>query len=278
MCIWWAWQQWPIERKTRRRLWTWNWNTNSLSKTIDCKCIKSWRSVPGKSMWEEKKTCILQNIRMWTPHPDVASALDRINLSDTKFTILAEAITKANGQDLDDGPLSRSTVSRNRSVHRSAIDRIVRKEFHSNERQQIIVHWDGKWMRDRTNKKDQKCNVDRLAVCVTGHEVYKILGIAKMQSGTGEAHANATHQLLVLWEVQDDIVGMCFNTTSSNTRSQSRACVQLENYSEEICYTWHASIMCMNWSRGGGLFSIVWALKRSNYSSLWAFSTITVQD
>ena len=44
----------------------------------------------------------------------------------------------------------------------------------------------------------------------------------KMQSGT-EAQANATHQLLVLWEVQDDIVGMCFDTTSSNMESQSGA-------------------------------------------------------
>ena len=101
--------------------------------------------------------------------PDVASALDRINLSDTKFTILPAAITKANAQDLDDGPLSRSTVSRKRSAHRSEIDKIVREEFDSNERPQMIEHWDGKLMRDRTNKEDQKCNVDRLAVGVTGH-------------------------------------------------------------------------------------------------------------
>ena len=114
---------------------------------------------------------------------NVASALDRINVSDTKLTILAAAITKANGQDLDDGPQSRSTVSRRRSAHRSEIDKIVREECDSNERSQMIVHWDGKLMRDRTYKEDQKCNIDRLAVDVTGHEVNnKILGIAKMQS------------------------------------------------------------------------------------------------
>ena len=49
--------------------------------------------------------------------PKVSSALDCINLSDTKFTILAAAIAKADGQNLDDGPLSRSTVYRKRSVH-----------------------------------------------------------------------------------------------------------------------------------------------------------------
>ena len=42
--------------------------------------------------------------------PDGSSALDRINLSDTKFTILEAAIVKADGQNLDDGPLSCSMV------------------------------------------------------------------------------------------------------------------------------------------------------------------------
>ena len=37
--------------------------------------------------------------------PAVASALDRVNLSDRKFAVLAAAIAEANGQMLDDGPL-----------------------------------------------------------------------------------------------------------------------------------------------------------------------------
>ncbi|KAK0044667.1 hypothetical protein Bpfe_025955 [Biomphalaria pfeifferi] len=54
-----------------------------------------------------KKPRILQD--MMSPS-DVASALDRINLSDRKFTILAAAIAQASGQSLDDAALSRSTV------------------------------------------------------------------------------------------------------------------------------------------------------------------------
>ena len=37
---------------------------------------------------------------------DVASAVDRINLSDRKFTILAAAIARASGEDLTDVSLS----------------------------------------------------------------------------------------------------------------------------------------------------------------------------
>jgi hypothetical protein len=85
-------------------------------------------------------------------------------------------------------------------------------------------------MRDSTNKLDHKSKTDRIIVCITGHEVDKILGIAKMQSDTGQAQTNAIVQLLCLWEVTDDIVvGMCFDTAGSNTGRRSGACLQLHH-------------------------------------------------
>ena len=85
-------------------------------------------------------------------------------------------------------------------------------------------------MRDTTNisSADQKANVDRVAVAVSGYEVNKILGITKTSSGTGHAQATATSQLLSLWEVAEDTVGMCFDTTASNTGAHNGACVLLE--------------------------------------------------
>ena len=97
------------------------------------------------------------------------------------------------------------------------------------DKQQLVVHWDGKIMADTTNKEDQKSKVDRLAVVVTGRELEKILGIVKIPSGTGEAQASATHQLLQLWSVTNDVVAMCFDTTSTNTRTVKGACSLLES-------------------------------------------------
>jgi len=37
------------------------------------------------------------------------------------------------------------------------------------DKQQLLVHWDGKIMADTTNKEDPKSEVDRLAVVVTGN-------------------------------------------------------------------------------------------------------------
>lgn len=174
-----------------------------------------------------KRQCILDTI---LDSPDVSSTLDRINLSDTKFTILAAAIARAGGQNLDDGSLSRSTVRRKRTYHRSNIEATVRTEFCDLDKPPLIVHWDGKLMIDRTNSADPKANVDRLSVGVTGHNVDKILGIAKLSAGTGEAQAKAVIHLLNFWDIIGDVIGMSFDTTASNTGSKNGACVVLEKH------------------------------------------------
>ena len=160
--------------------------------------------------------------------PDVSSALDRINLSDRKFTLLAAAIAKASSVDLNSAVLSRTTVRRKRQHHRSVIESQVRKEFESQDKPPLLVHWDGKVMKDSTNPENQISNTDRLAVVVSGCDIEKVLGIIKIPSGTGQAQAKATFQLLNLWDISTDIVGMSFDTTASNTGPISGACVLLE--------------------------------------------------
>ncbi|ESN96736.1 hypothetical protein HELRODRAFT_163840 [Helobdella robusta] len=116
-----------------------------------------------------KKTRTVQDM---LSSPEVASALDRINLSDRKFTVLAAAIAQASGQDIRDTSLSRSTVHRERQQHRSTIDSSIRQQFQDRDRKPLL--------------------------------------------------------LLKLWDVSEDIIGMCFDTTAANTGTSSGACVLLE--------------------------------------------------
>ncbi|KAK0063546.1 hypothetical protein Bpfe_007187 [Biomphalaria pfeifferi] len=83
-----------------------------------------------------KKPRILQDM---LSSSDVASALDRINLSDRKFTILAAALAQASGQSLDDAALSRSTVHRKRLTHRSVIESHVREQFLARDKTPLLV-------------------------------------------------------------------------------------------------------------------------------------------
>ena len=79
------------------------------------------------------------------------------------------------------------------------------------EKAALVVHWDGKIMKDSTNREDPKSTADRLAVSVTGVETEKILGIVKLTSGTGAAQASATLELLKLWEMSSEVIGMSFD-------------------------------------------------------------------
>ncbi|ESN91269.1 hypothetical protein HELRODRAFT_182127 [Helobdella robusta] len=83
-----------------------------------------------------KKTRTVQDM---LSSPDVASALDRINLSDRKFTVLAAAIAQASGQDIRDTSLSRSTVHRKRQQHRSTIDSSIRQQFQDRNRNPLLA-------------------------------------------------------------------------------------------------------------------------------------------
>lgn len=70
--------------------------------------------------------------------------------------------------------------------------------------------------------------VDRLPVIISGKVTEQLLGAPKIETGTGASQAEAVYKCLVDWGVQDNVVGMCFDTTSSNTGHKSGACTLVE--------------------------------------------------
>lgn len=93
--------------------------------------------------------------------PEVITALDRINLSNGKFTMLAAATSKCNSTNTNSIKLSKSTVRRKRAEHRLNINQKIKSEFTSKKKTPLIVHWDGKLMKDSTNlitcNRKKKC-------------------------------------------------------------------------------------------------------------------------
>jgi len=87
------------------------------------------------STTEDKKPKLLETM---LSSPDVASILNRIDLSDRKFVLLAAAIAKANDEDLSTAPLSHSTVYRKRLSHRSVTGSDVCKKFMSSEKAGLV--------------------------------------------------------------------------------------------------------------------------------------------
>lgn len=107
--------------------------------------------------------------------PDVTSAVDRVNLSSPKFTMIAAAMARACEEDINKITISSSTVSRKRSHHRQSIVDDIRREFKLSIESisGLTVHWDGKIMKNYNDAEDSSDDedeekVDRIAVVVTG--------------------------------------------------------------------------------------------------------------
>lgn len=70
--------------------------------------------------------------------------------------------------------------------------------------------------------------IDRLPVIISGSETQQLLGVPKITAGTGASQAEAVYSCLVDWGVEAHVVGMCFDTTSSNTGHKAGACALIE--------------------------------------------------
>ena len=92
-----------------------------------------------------------------------------------------------------------------------------------------LVHWDGKLMLtlDGVHKEE------RLPVLVSGIGGSKLLGVPAISSissseCTGNIIAHSTVALLEEWNCTDSVVGMVFDTTSSNTGHKTAGCIQVQ--------------------------------------------------
>ena len=71
--------------------------------------------------------------------------------------------------------------------------------------------------------------VDRAAILVSGGGgVEKLLAVAKMQSGTGEAQSTACLRALEDWKLKAHVRGLVFDTTASNTGLNAGACTPID--------------------------------------------------
>ncbi|XP_063974411.1 uncharacterized protein LOC135161076 [Diachasmimorpha longicaudata] len=157
--------------------------------------------------------------------PNLTAVLDRAKVSDRMAArILAATLIEA-GITLEDVDLSRETIRRNRQQHREVLQRSICDNVRIKKPDVLGVHWDGKQETDPGNKF---VKADRLSVLVSGHEWSQLLGVPRLERGTGYTQAEAVHRLLKEWDLLDDVCTMVFDTTASNTGAFNGACILLE--------------------------------------------------
>ena len=101
-------------------------------------------------------------------------------------------------------------------------------------------------------------HVDRLPVLVSGNGVSQLLSVAR-STGTGEDQARAVVEALEEWGLTDRIVGLSFDTTSSNIGRHSGACVQIEQKMGRDMLHFACRHHVFDVSRRGGIYVSSWA-------------------
>ena len=157
--------------------------------------------------------------------PLTLQALDRTKTSSRAASRILAPASAAMGLDVSKAAISRSTIERERKKLRSTIDAEAKAAFLPPEN--AIVHFDGKHLMDMAGEFG-----DRLAIVLSGNTPDciqgKLLSAEKIADGTGRSQAEEVISALNKWGAQDNVCGMCFDTTSSNTGWIKGACVLIE--------------------------------------------------
>ena len=151
---------------------------------------------------------------------------DRVNVSYQDRTMIAASTANALGVDLDNTNISKTTAWRKSKEIRSKTAASIKEAFVCPSK--VTVHWDGKIVSLKGNIKS-----NRVCVYLTGVDAdqdRKLLGVPETASGTGHDEAKVVTDMLVHWGVQEEVVGIVFDTTSSNTGAESGACKYIEDW------------------------------------------------
>ena len=154
--------------------------------------------------------------------PAMSAALDRSNVSDRKAAFIISEAAKTYGQDVNKMAISLSSIRRSRMMHREQHAKAVKSQLIEGP---LVVHIDGKLLPAIDGKPEKE---DRVAVVVTGINGEKLLGIPKIAQGTGEQIAAVTYTTLLEWDLHNQVAGISFDTTASNTGLSNGSCMLLE--------------------------------------------------
>ena len=180
---------------------------------------------------EEEDMDVTESYKGWEPKKKkidvmgpVSLTADARNLSVRDETVMAASVVNALGYNLNDTNVSKSTAWYQRKKERMKRAEKVKGEFTCPDK--VVVHWDGKTL-------TLKGRIESKRVCiylsgVDSDNMIKLLGIPECPSGKGVDEFELVRDYMVKWEVREQVIGMVFDTTNSNSGEHSGACRYLE--------------------------------------------------
>ena len=154
----------------------------------------------------------------------ISLTCDAKNISIRDRTVIAASVVNALGIDINQTNINQSTAWRKGNEARLEKSKDIMETYVFPDK--VIVYWDGK-----TFKLEGRIMSKRVCIYISGVDVEnirKLLGIPEVESGKGVDEFEMVKEYLVKWNIMEQIIGMVFDTTASNSGADSGACRYLE--------------------------------------------------
>lgn len=171
-------------------------------------------------------------ITLQIPRKGLATSLApssaRMKLSTNQTFVLASEVIKAGKGKIKDFSMSRSTFYRPQKLAEETLSKKLIDKFKQNSQNHfMIIHWDGKKVKLRDTSIREHLAI--LMQPVDATKEIQFIGAPGIQDGTGLSMKEQLVGHLQAFDIYDNLVGMCFDTTASNTGPHNGAAALLEN-------------------------------------------------
>ena len=149
---------------------------------------------------------------------------DRVNVSYQGRAMIAASTANALGVDINDTNISKTTAWRKAHEVRTKTSAFIKEGFQCPDK--VTAHWDEKTVTLKGNEKSSRVCVYLTAA--DAEQTRKLLAVPETPTGTGHDEAKVVTDTLENWGVEKEVIGMVFDTTSSNTGVEIGACKFVE--------------------------------------------------
>ena len=168
------------------------------------------------------------------------STATRYKMSPMQQLAMVSSVISHGGGNMNDMVASISTAKRHRKIAQAEKASELKSVFKDTKPKYKIIHWDGKLVQF-LNEQGGGVYQDANAIIISSPLELKPMFLAAptVERGTGQLLCQATIRVLQDWDIMDNIIGTCWDTTAANTGIHEGAATHLEAFLEHA-YLWLA--------------------------------------
>ncbi|GBO23972.1 hypothetical protein AVEN_238350-1 [Araneus ventricosus] len=126
--------------------------------------------------------------------PKLVAALDRCQLSMGDSVFVLEATIDALGGNIDEFPISKSSIQRIRTEKRKELAENIKIDFQNQVPDVVTLHWDDKLLPALSARKSKE---ERLLIVISYGLKKQLIAVPRLDNSTGKEHAQAVWKAIL---------------------------------------------------------------------------------